>query len=102
MYAIVETSGKQYRVSKGETISVDRMAAEPGQTVTLDRVLLVHDGEVKVGTPTVEGAKVTAKVVEHTLGEKKITFKYRRTRRYRLRRGFRHSHTALEIVDITG
>jgi large subunit ribosomal protein L21 len=100
MYAIVETSGKQYRVAAGDTILVDRMKADVGAELKLDRVLLVGPDEVKVGSPTVEGATVTAKVVEHPLGEKKITFKYRPTRRQRRRVGFRHSHTTLEIVSI--
>lgn len=102
MYAIVETSGKQYRVVPGDRILVDRMAAEVGATITLGRVLLLGGDSVKVGAPLVEGASVTARVLAHPLGEKKITFKYRRTRRYRLKRGYRHSHTELEIVDIAG
>jgi len=102
MYAIVETSGKQYRVVKGDTILVDRMAAEVGATITLDRVLLVHDTDVRVGTPTLVGASVTVKVVDHPRGEKLRSFKYVRTRRYRRRHGYRHSHTKLEILDIVG
>lgn len=101
MYAILETSGKQYRVQKGETITVDRMAADVGSTITLDRVLLVHGDSVKVGSPTVAGASVTAKVAEHMKGEKLHSFKYVRTRRTRRRHGYRHSHTVLEILDIT-
>jgi large subunit ribosomal protein L21 len=102
MYAIVETSGKQYRVAKGDTILVDLMAADVGATITLDRVLLVHGTEVKVGAPTVAGASVTARVVEHPRGEKLRSFKYVRTRRYRRRHGYRHHHTKLEILDIVG
>jgi len=102
MYAIVETSGKQYRVSPGDKLTVDRMTAEVGSTVVLDRVLLVHGDEVRVGTPTITGATVTAKVAEHTLGDKVRTFKYVRTRRHRRRVGFRHSHTTLEIIGVEG
>ena len=102
MYAIVETSGKQYRVAKGDSILVDLVSAEIGSTVTLDRVLLVHGDAVKVGTPTLEGAKVTAKVIEHPRGEKLRSFKYVRTRRYRRRHGYRHDYTRLEILDIQG
>lgn len=102
MYAIVETSGKQYRVAQGDSILVDRMQAEVGSTVTLDRVLLVHGDAVKVGAPTVAGAKVTAKVLEHPRGEKLRSFKYVRTRRYRRRHGYRHDHTRLEITGIEG
>jgi large subunit ribosomal protein L21 len=100
MFAIVETSGKQYRVAAGETITVDRMQDELGAEVILDRVLLVSGDDTKVGAPTVEGAKVTAKVTGHTRGPKVITFKYRARKRYRRRVGFRHSHTTLEIVSI--
>lgn len=102
MYAIIETSGKQYRVAQGDVIQVDKMEAEVGSTVTFERVLLVHGEAVKVGTPTVDGATVTARVVDHPRGQKLITFKYRPTRRYRRRVGFRHSHTQLEIVGIEG
>lgn len=100
MFAIVATSGKQYRVEKGATIVVDRVDAGVGDTVTLDQVLMVGGDKTQVGAPTVPGAKVTAKVVDHFKGDKTITFKYRRTRRYRRRMGFRHSHTTLEIVSI--
>jgi len=101
MFAIVETSGKQYRVGAGDQITVDRMPADVGATVTLDRVLMVGGENLVVGEPTVPGAKVTAKVVEHGLGDKVITYKYVRTRRFRRRVGFRHSHTTLEIVSIS-
>jgi large subunit ribosomal protein L21 len=100
MFAIVDTSGKQYRVEPGARITVDRMAAEVGETVTLDRVLLIGGDSPKLGNPTVKGAKVTATVIDHHLGEKKITFKFMRTRRFRRRVGSRHSHTTLEIVAI--
>ena len=100
MFAIVQTSGKQYRVAAGETITVDRMAGEIGDTVTFDQVLLVQGDELKLGSPTVDGATVTAKVTGHPRGDKVITFKYRPTRRMRRRVGYRHSHTTLEIVSI--
>ena len=100
MFAIIETSGKQYRVAAGDTLVVDRMQADVGATVELDRVLMVGGDATQVGTPTVPGAKVTAKVVDHFKGDKVVTFKYRRARRYRRRVGFRHSHTSLEIVSI--
>ncbi|MBX2800073.1 MAG: 50S ribosomal protein L21 [Myxococcales bacterium] len=100
MYAIVETCGKQYRVSEGDVIEVDRLKADVGAEITLDRVLLVHGDQVQVGCPCVEGASVKAKVVDHTRGPKVITFKYRPTRRMRRRVGFRHSHTQLEILGI--
>lgn len=100
MYAIVETGGKQYRVEPGAVIVVDRLENEEGATVTLDKVLLVDDGGVKVGKPLVDGASVEAKVVDHHKGDKVITFKYARRHRTRRKVGFRHSHTTLEIVGI--
>ena len=100
MFAIVETSGKQYRVEPGAQITIDRLNAEEGATITLDKVLLVGGDGVKVGAPHVEGATVQAKVVEHTRGDKVVAFKYRRRHRYRRRVGFRHSHTTLEILAI--
>lgn len=102
MFAIVETSGKQYRVSEGDVITVDRMEAEEGSEVELDRVLLVSGKSVKVGAPTVKGAKVTAKVTGHPRGDKVVAFKFKRRQRYRRRVGFRHSHTTLEITKIKG
>lgn len=100
MYAIIETSGKQYRVEPGANLLIDRIDAEEGATITLDRVLLIGGSDVKVGSPTVEGARVEAKVVSHTKGPKVITFKYRPRKRYRRRVGYRHSHTTLEILEI--
>ena len=102
MFAIVETGGKQYKVAKGDTIVVDRLDAEEGKKVTLDKVLLISDKDVKVGTPLLDGAKVTAKVTGHHKGDKVITFKYRPRNRSRVRKGYRHSHTTLEITAIKG
>ena len=100
MFAVVQTSGKQYRVEPGAQITIDRIGAAEGSTVTFDKVLLVGGNELKVGTPTVAGAKVTAKVVSHDLGDKVITFKMRRRQRMRRRVGFRARLTTLEIVSI--
>ena len=100
MFAIVETSGKQYRVQQGDVILVDRMDAEEGSTITLDRVLLVAADGVKIGQPCVDGAAITAKVVSHSKGDKIVAFKYRARQRYRRRVGYRHSHTELEILEI--
>lgn len=100
MFAVVETSGKQYRVEPGAQITVDRVQADEGATITLDRVLMVGGESTKIGAPTVVGARVTAKVVAHEKGDKVITFKYRRRSRTRRRVGFRASLTTLEIVSI--
>lgn len=100
MFAIVQTSGKQYRVAAGEMIKVDHVAADVGATITLDRVLMISGDSLRIGAPTVDGASITARVVEHFQGDKVITFKYMRTRRFRRRVGYRHSHTTLEILSI--
>jgi len=102
MYAIVESGNKQYRVAVGDTITVDRLECEDGAELTLDRVLLVGGDEVKVGTPTVDGASVSATVVSNTKGPKVTTFKYKRRHRSRVRKGFRAHHTTLQITAING
>ena len=103
MYAIVETGSKQYRVSVGDTITVDRLGQhKTGSELELGRVLLVSGEDVRVGTPVVEGATVMAKVVEHGRGEKKVTFKYKRRQRTRVRRGDKAHLTTLEITAING
>jgi large subunit ribosomal protein L21 len=100
-YAIVQTGGKQYRVSSGETIDVMHLSAGGGSTVELDQVLLVADGEsVRVGTPTVEGAKVLAEVLGEGKGKKVIVFKYKPKVRYRRRKGHRQLYTRLAIKEI--
>jgi large subunit ribosomal protein L21 len=103
MYAIVETGGKQYRVKTGDTIAVERLSGEPGETLELGRVLLVAgnaDGETRVGTPGVAGAIVRAEVVEHARGEKVIVFRYKSKVRYRRKTGHRQSLTRVRITDI--
>ena len=101
MYAVVESGGKQYRVVVGQTIDVERLAGEPGESVKLERVLLVGDeGETKVGRPTVEGASVLATVVGHGLRRKAVIFHYRPKQRYRVKRGHRQQYTRLRIEDI--
>lgn len=102
MVAIVDTSGKQFRVAAGDTIVVDRRGEEAGATVVLDRVLAIFGDSPRIGAPTVAGATVTAKIVSHTQGDKVITFKYRRRLRMRRRVGFRASLTTLEIIAIEG
>ncbi|ACZ19131.1 50S ribosomal protein L21 [Thermanaerovibrio acidaminovorans] len=102
MYAIVETGGKQYRVKEGDRIRVELLKAEEGSTVTLDRVLLVSsDDSVKVGSPVLEGAKVTAKVLGHGKEDKVVVFKYRRKKNYRRFRGHRQHYTDLLVEGIS-
>ena len=102
MYAVIETGGKQYRVELGSEIEVDRMSeVEPGQTIDLDRVLLVADGDqATIGAPLVDGAKVSASVVAQTRGEKLIVFKYKPKARTRVKNGARADLTLLRIADI--
>jgi large subunit ribosomal protein L21 len=101
VYAVVESGGKQYRVAVGETVDVEKLSAEVGETVTLDRVLLVGDDEgVRVGQPTVEGAQVRAMVVDQDRHRKVIVFKYRNKNRYRRKTGHRQPFTRLQIEEI--
>jgi large subunit ribosomal protein L21 len=101
MYAVIETGGKQYRVEVGTELEVELLDVEPGQNITLDRVLLVADGaEATVGTPLVDGAAVEAEVIGATRGEKVIAFKYRPKARRRVKKGHRQDLTVLRIADI--
>ena len=101
MYAVVETGGKQYRVTVGQTIEVEKLPAAPGESVTLDQVLLVGDGDdVKVGQPTVKDASVSATVVQHGLKRKVIIWHFMPKQRYRVKRGFRQEYTRLRIDEI--
>ncbi|MBI4186663.1 MAG: 50S ribosomal protein L21 [Chloroflexi bacterium] len=103
MYAIVETGSKQYRVTPGQTIDVERLGAAEGATVELDRVLLIGDGDrVTVGTPTVDGAKVVATSKGEEKGRKIIVFKYKSKVRYHRKKGHRQLHTTLVIDKIVG
>ena len=101
MYAIIQTGGKQYRVSEGDVLSIEKLSAAEGEEVVFDQVLtVVADGDVKIGKPVLEGAKVTAKVVEHGKGEKILVFKYKAKSNYRKRQGHRQPYTKVEISKI--
>jgi large subunit ribosomal protein L21 len=101
MYAVIETGGKQYRVEVGTELEVELLEAEAGQSITLDRVLLVADGEqATVGRPVVENATVAADVVRRTRGEKVVSFKYRPKARRRVTKGHRQELLLLRISDI--
>jgi large subunit ribosomal protein L21 len=100
VYAIVETGGKQYKVSTGQTLDVELLPQEVGEQVELSRVLMiVNDEDVQVGTPTVDGAAVRATVAGQIKGEKIRIFKYNGNR-YRRRRGHRQNYTRLHIDEI--
>lgn len=101
MYAIIKTGGKQYRVQEGDLITIEKLEAAADETVTFDQVLtVVNDGSVKVGTPLVNGAKVTGKVVEHGKGKKILVFKYKAKSNYRRRQGHRQPFTKVRIESI--
>jgi large subunit ribosomal protein L21 len=101
MYAVIETGGKQYRVEVGTELEVELLDVEPGQSITLERVLLVADGsDATIGTPVVDGAAVEAEVVGATRGDKVIAFKYRPKARRRVKKGHRQDYTVLRIADI--
>ena len=101
MYAIIETGGKQYRVQEGDVLRLDRLPAEDNETVVFDRVLAVKQGdEFRIGTPVVEGARVTGRVLGHGRDRKVIVFKYRPKVNYRRKRGHRQAFTRVKIERI--
>ncbi|WP_043768107.1 50S ribosomal protein L21 [Algiphilus aromaticivorans] len=103
MYAIIKTGGKQYRVSAGEALRVETLDAAVGATVDFDQVLMVGEGDsAKVGSPLVEGAKVTAEVLEHGRADKVHILKFRRRKHHMKRQGHRQNYTAVRITDIAG
>lgn len=100
-YAVIETGGKQYRVTTGDTLEVERLPVQAGQTTTIERVLLVNlDGQVRVGTPTVADATVVAEVVAHKRGEKKIIWKMKRRKGYHKLQGHRQELTVIKVKEI--
>jgi large subunit ribosomal protein L21 len=101
MYAVIKTGGKQYRVAPGEKIKVETLEAEVGATIVLDQVLMVSEGDaVKVGNPTVDGAKVSATVVSHGRGPKVRIFKMRRRKHYQKTQGHRQNYTEIRVDAI--
>ncbi len=103
MFAVIKTGGKQYRVAKDQVLRVEKLPVEAGETVTFDQVLMVGEGEgVKVGSPTVDGASVTAEVLEQIKDKKVIIFKKRRRHNSRRKNGHRQQLTVLRIKDIVG
>ena len=101
MYAVLETGSKQYRVSAGDRLEIERLAVEAGQPVTFERVLMVNqDGKITIGSPTVTNATVLADVVEHIRGEKKVAFKMKRRKGYHKTIGHRQELTVVKIKEI--
>jgi large subunit ribosomal protein L21 len=101
MYAIIRTGGKQYQVAAGDTVRVEKLQGEVGDTIEIDDVLLVADGDsVKVGQPLVDGAKVVAKIAEHGRAKKILVFKKKKRKGYQVKNGHRQQFTALTIEEI--
>jgi len=102
MYAVISDRGRQYRASTGDRLTLDRAQAEVGATMEMPVLLLAEDAGIKVGSPTVAGAKAVCKVLAHRRGAKGVVGKYKRRKRNMRRKGFRHEHTIVEVVSISG
>ena len=100
MYAIIATGGKQYRVSEGDVIYIEKIDAQVDSTVSFDVLLMGNDGDEKIGTPVVEGVKVEGKVVGQIRGEKIVVYKYKSKKNYRRKQGHRQPYTKVEITKI--
>lgn len=101
MYAVFETGGKQFRAEPGNRVRIPSLAAEPGDTVTFERVLLAGEGsDIRVGAPLVEGAKVTAEVLRHGRDKKVIVFKRKRRKNYRKKQGHRQGFTEVRVSQV--
>lgn len=101
MFAIIETGGKQYKVEKGNTLEIEKIEAEDGATITLDKVLLISDqSNLKIGNPMIDGAAVMAKIVRQTKGEKLRIYKMKAKEHYQRTAGHRQKYTLIEVTDI--
>ncbi len=101
MYAVIKTGGKQYRVNEGDVVNIEKLSGEVGARIEISEVLAVGEGEsIKVGTPTVAGASVTAEIVKHGKGSKLITFKKRRRKGFAKKQGHRQLFTSIKIQGI--
>ena len=101
MYAVIATGGKQYRVTEGETLKVEKLAGEEGSEIELDQVLMVADGDnIQVGTPVLESGAVTAKIKSHGRGKKVEIIKFRRRKHHRKQMGHRQDYTEIEVTKI--
>ena len=102
MYAIIATGGKQYKVSEGDIITIEKLGVEAGEKVTFDQVLVVGGEDLKVGEPTVSGATVEASVIKEGRGKKVIVYKYKRKTGYHKKNGHRQAFTQVKIEKING
>ena len=101
MYAIIKCGGKQYKVQEGDYLNLDLLDASPKEKVVVSDVLAVNDGELKIGTPVVEGASVELEVVSHGKDKKVIIYKKRRRKDSKLKKGFRRQHTRVRVTKIS-
>ena len=101
MYAIIRNGGKQYKVQEGDFLNLDKLDAQPKDTVEVEEILAVNDGEFKVGTPFVDGAKVTLEVVTNAKAKKVVIFKKRRRKDSKLKKGFRREYTRVKVTNIS-
>ena len=103
MYAIVEIAGQQFKVEEGKKIFVHRLEVEDGKQIDFDKVLLIEDeGTITIGEPTIKGAVVGGKILDHVRGDKVIVFKKKRKKGYRVKNGHRQNFTQIEIISING
>ena len=103
MYAIIENGGKQYKVSEGDTLRLEKLDVDVDSVVDAEKVLFINDGSgIKVGTPTVDGAKVSLKVVEHGKGKKIVVYKFKAKKNYRRKQGHRQPYTDVVVEKIQG
>ena len=100
MFAIIKTGGKQYKVSEGDIIKVEKIEAEAGDKIEFDQVLMVAGDDVKVGSPVVEGAKVSAEVLDQKKDKKIVIFKFKAKKNYRKKKGHRQPYTFVKIEKI--
>lgn len=102
MKAVIKTGGKQYFVAKGDKLNIEKIKGEAGDTVNFDNVLLLEDdGEATIGTPIVAGAAVSASIIEQYKDKKKIVYKFKRRKRYNVKKGHRQQRTLIEIKEIS-
>lgn len=103
MYAVIKTGGKQYKVAKDDVLTVEKLSANAGDSVSLDEVLMVGaEGDLKVGSPTVSGASVKAEILEQTRGDKIVVFKKHRRKHYRRKNGHRQELSKIRVTEIVG
>ena len=100
MYAVIVSGGKQYKVSEGDVIRVEKLEVEEGAKISFDQVLLINDGSLKIGTPTVQGAKVSGTVLQNGKGKKVIVYRYKRKSGYHKKNGHRQLFTEVKIEKI--